>query len=64
MGELIRIKDEIAMKNPMTVIQQIDAYAQKVGYVKKNGGYFSREGKFVGSLYDIGREAKIDMGYK
>lgn len=63
MGEvvpLIRIKDEMTMKNKMSIIQQIDAYAHSAGLTKKNGAYF-KDNRFYGSIYDVGREGGVDM---
>lgn len=61
MGELIRIKDEIAMKCSPTPIEQINRYAQQHGVVKKNGAFYAKDGKFIGGLFAMGKMAGIDL---
>lgn len=44
-----------------TVIEQINLYAKEHGLVKKAGAYYDKNGKFIGSIYQIGKIAGIDM---
>jgi hypothetical protein len=52
--------EEYRLPERPTIIQQIKNYAYMKGLEQKNGSYY-KNGKYAGSLYDIGREAGIDM---
>lgn len=59
MGKLIRI-NENAQPKP-SIFDQIQAYAASQNYVKKEGGYYDRNGKYVGSIFLVGKLGGIDM---
>ena len=53
--------EEYRLPSRPTIIQQINDYAAKIGYERKNGGFYTKDGKYAGSIYFVGREAGIDM---
>lgn len=58
---ILRIVSSEIMKHNVSVIEQINHYARNNGFVKKEGAFFTKEGGYIGGLYDIGRMAGIDM---
>ena len=49
------------MPYKISIIDQINKYARRIGLLKKEGAFFYRTGEYAGTMYTVGKMAGIDM---
>ena len=58
---LLRIVRNEVMPYKISIIDQINKYARRIGLLKKEGAFFYRTGEYAGTMYTVGKMAGIDM---